>query len=270
MSMIPNISSSATYADYLSKLEASIGAVKTELTTGQKTLTTSEQAEVASLSGKAPQYASAEQTISQAQDVIAVAQTGLGSIKALMARMQLIATQASSASATGSDSYFLDRNFQDLLTEVGRLALSANLNGSNLLSGTASLWVKTGLDNAPGTRVVVNNANIYGLITMGVMSGISVDTPDHANLAMMALSQGLAKLSTSQMDLQASAKQLAARTSNLTDLTKQAQQRIDDIQYVDTKQLRTQLNMLQNLKAIYSDLASQMDASASSQLNILV
>jgi flagellin len=270
MSIIPNISSSATYADYLTKLDASISEVKTELSTGQKTLTAAEQTEVASLSAKAPQYASAEQTISQAQDVIAVAQTGLTSIKSLMARMQIIATQASSASASGADSYFLDRSFQDLLTEVGRLALSASSNGSNLLSGTASLWVQTGLDNVADTRIVVNNVNMYSLITMGVMSGITVDTPENANVAMMALNQAMAKVSGGQMDLNISAQQLAARTNNLTNLSNQAQQGIADIQHVDTQQLRAQLEMLQNLKSTYSDLVTQMDVTASTQLSILV
>lgn len=269
MSIIPNISSSSTYADYLTKLDASISVINSELITGHKALTVVEQAEVLRLSTKTPQYASGEQTISQAQDVIAVAQTGLSSIKDLMARMQLIATQASSASASGADSYFLDRSFQGLLTEVGRLAMSSSSNGSNLLAGTASLWVKTGLDSTAGASVVVNNVNVYGLITMGVMSGIAVDTPENSNLAMMALNQAMSNISGGQMDLQGSSKQLSASTTGLIDLSKQAQNRIDAIQRVDTKQLRVQLDMLQNLKSTYSDLASQMNATASSQLSIL-
>jgi len=267
MSIIPSVSASTTYAGYVSQLDTKIADLQTQLKTGKKTLTDAEQTQVTTLSGKLPSLATTAQTITKAADTIGVAQTGLSTVKDTLAKMQLIASQASGG--TAADNYFLDRNFQQLFSSVTETILKASLNNTNLLNGTGGLWVQTGVDNTPANRFKVNSIDMYGMMTMGVMSGVSVDTPENANLAIQKLSQAMASVNNGQAQLNASHSQLTGKATGVTTDSTQTAQSIADMQKVNVAQLKQQLSILQGLQSSYSDMVSQMGPSASTEFMLL-
>lgn len=267
MSMIPTVTAGTTYAGYVSQLDAKIADLQTQLKTGQKTLTADEQTQVTTLSGKLPGLTSAAQTITKATDTIGVAQTALNTIKGSLAKMQLIASQASGG--TSAENYFLDRNFQQLFSSVTETILKASLNNTNLLNGAGGLWVQTGVDNTAANRFKINSVDMYGMMTMGIMSGISVDTPENANLAIQKLSQAMASVNNGQAQLNASHSQLTGKATGVTTDSTQTSKQIADMQKVNVAQLKQQLSVLQGLQSSYSDMVSQMGPSASTELMLL-
>jgi len=269
MSIIPPVKSSTTYASYLSQLDAEVANLQTELKSGQKTLSAADQGVMTTLSAKLPALDTATQTITKAVDTIAVAQTGLTTMKNTLAQMQSIAMQAAGGNNSGVDNYFLDRSFQTLLGQVTETALKSSLNNTNLLTGSAGLWVQTGVDNIPANRFKVNSVDIYSVMTMGVMSGVTVDTPANAELAIQKLSQAMMTVSGGQLQLGATKTQLNGKSSGVTDTSTRTQQEIADMQKIDAAQLRQQLAILQSMQSAYSDLVSQMGPTASSELVML-
>jgi flagellin-like hook-associated protein FlgL len=210
----------------------------------------------------AKSYATPQDSIANAQKTIGVAQTAITSILKLMPQMQQLAAQASNPTLGFSDSINLNFRFQQLVTEIGKLATKAGLNGTNLLSGTAGMNVIIGTDKTPASRSFINSVNIYGMMTTGLMSNIKLDTPQNAEAAMNALNSALAQINNGQALLKMTSTRLAAQADKLTGQAKTAQNSVNAIQNIDPVKLKAQLAELQSRQNIDYQLISQLDPNA--------
>jgi flagellin-like hook-associated protein FlgL len=259
---------SSSYSGYVTDLQTQIDAVQAKLTTGKNVLTPSDTATVTQLSAKSTAVASAETSITKAKSVIDVAITGLKSISTVMGQLNTLAMNAKSPGLSNNDLDSFNTRFQNLLLEVQKLASSASVNGSNLLTGTASLFVTTGVDGTPSSKTTIGNVNVFGLVTMGEMSGMKVDTTDHAAKAMDAISHAMSYLASRQSQLQFTSQTLTKQGAAVTNLGTQTQNQISAIQNVNVPQLQAQLQALQNMQKIDYDFLSQIDPTAASVLTI--
>lgn len=83
-------------------------------------------------------YRSALLNNTQADSLLQVAYGGLSDISSLLDDLKSLATQANSSSLTAVDRANLDLQFQNLRTEVDRIAGQTNFNGIYLLDGSTS------------------------------------------------------------------------------------------------------------------------------------
>ena len=83
---------------------------------------------------------------SQGSSLLQVADGALSQIVDILQRQKAIATQASSGQLTDTNRSLLNQEFQNLTSEVDRLATSTNFNGVNLLAG--GLGSKTSLSRS--------------------------------------------------------------------------------------------------------------------------
>lgn len=245
-------STTGSYAGYIADAQAQIATIQKELSTGQKTLSAADQSTVTNLSAKATAYAAVDKSVADAQSLISKAQSGLTSITALLNRMSQMAAQATTTGADNAISF----NFQQLLTEAGKLTADAGLNGHNLLSGTAGLFVQTGTDGTPAAQTFVPSVNFYGVVTFGVLSGIGIDTPTKASQAVDALRTALANVVSSQYSLGVSAKQLTAKVAANDQQKTQAEATVASLKNVDKAKLQAQLTALQSKVDVYTLLNS--------------
>ena len=176
--------------------------------------------------------------------------------------MQQLAAQGSNPSLGFSDSMNLNFRFQQLVTEIGKLATSAGLNGTNLLSGTAGMNVIIGTDKTAASRSFINNLNIYGMMTTGLMSGIKLDTPQNAQAAMNSLNSALSQINNGQALLKMTSSRLAAQANKLNGLATTAQNSVNTMQNIDPAKLKAQLAQLQSQQNISYQLISQLDPNA--------
>jgi len=159
--------------------------------------------------------------------------------------------------------------FQQLFTEIGKLATSAGLNGTNLLSGTSGMNVITGTDKTAASRSFINSINIYGMMTMGLLSNIKVDSPTNAQAAMSALQSALAQINNGQAALKLTSTRLATQATKLTGLASDSQKTIDTLQKADVIKLNAQLTQLQNQQDVDYQLINQLDPTAYKTLKLL-
>jgi flagellin-like hook-associated protein FlgL len=258
-----------TFTSYVKDLNSKIKTVKSEIASGQNTLTSEQQATVTSLSATIKSYSTPQASITAAQNTIGVAQKAIASILPIMNQMQQLAAQASNSSIGSADSMNMNFRFQQLFTQIGKLATSAGLNGTNLLSGTAGMNVITGTDKTAASRSFVNSVDIYGMMTTGLLSNIKLDSPSNAQSAMWALNSALAQITSGQASLKATTNRLTAQASKLSGLSNTAQQLIDTLQNIDITKLNTQLTQLQSQQNINYQLISQLDSTAYKNLKLL-
>ncbi|MBT8542947.1 hypothetical protein G6714_07210 [Polynucleobacter paneuropaeus] len=251
-----------TFTNYVKDFQTKINSINTQLKNGKATLTTAQQDQVTTLSATAQSYLTPQASITAAQNTIGVAQTAITSILKLMPQLQQLASQASDPTLGFSDSTNYNFRFQQLVTEIGKLATKANLNGTNLLSGTAGMNVIIGTDKTPASRSFINSVNIYGMMTTGLMSGIKLDTQENAQAAVNALNSALAQINNGQALLKMTSSRLTAQANILTGLAKTAQDSVSAIQNIDPFKLKAQLAQLQSQQNVDYQLISQLDPNA--------
>ncbi|QWD11955.1 hypothetical protein G6704_05675 [Polynucleobacter paneuropaeus] len=251
-----------TFTNYVKDFQTKINSINTQLKNGKATLTTAQQDQVTTLSAAAQSYSTPQASITAAQNTIGVAQTAITTILKLMPQLQQLASQASDPTLGSSDSTNYNFRFQQLVTEIGKLATKANLNGTNLLSGTAGMNVIIGTDKTAASRSFINSVNIYGMMTTGLMSNIKLDTPENAQAAVNALNSALAQINNGQSLLKMTSTRLSTQANKLTGLAKTAQDSVSAIQNIDPVKLKAQLAQLQSQQNVDYQLISQLDPNA--------
>jgi len=113
-----------------------------------------------------------------AQDGIAalqIAEGGLAEITNIMQRQRELAVQSSNDTLTSTERKYLDDEFQELSKEIGRIALSTDYNGKNLLSnGTFTNGSSTG--NSNNSFGVVDSAAPLGAHSFTLHVGANYTT----------------------------------------------------------------------------------------------
>jgi flagellin-like hook-associated protein FlgL len=254
------------YQTQANAVAAQIASINSQISAGTNVLTVSQQKTVTTLSQKASSYSTPEASIKNAQSVVALAQTGLTSIKSLLQQMQVLAEQASDTQLSSSDSTNFNTRFQSLVTQIGKAATSASLNGSSLLSGTAGLNVTTDITKGVNSYTRIQSVNVYGMLTAGILSGVAVDSPEKAQTAIEQISGALSQISSGQAALNYAASSLTKQNNTLTGDVNSIDAQINSITNVNVKQLQAQLTTLHNQYNVDYSIASQLNASASENL----
>ncbi|MBU3621863.1 flagellin [Polynucleobacter sp. CS-Odin-A6] len=248
--------------------QTKIKALESQLVSGKKVLTTEQQDTVATLSKTASSFTKPQASITAAQNTIGVAQTAITSINKLMRQMQQMASLASSPSLNASDSNNFNFRFQKLVTEIGKLATSAKLNGTNLLSGTAGMNVVIGTDKTAASRYFINSVNVFGMMTTGLLSGVKLDTPQNAQEANNSIRSAMMQISNGETNLKYASSELSKKANELTGLSVQASDSIKTLQNIDPVKVKEQLTQLKSKQNIDYQLISQLDPDAYKSLKI--
>jgi len=124
-----------------------------------------------------------------AQDGISLAQVAEGSLSEvsnILVRMRELAVQAANGAISDNDRAVINTEFTELISEVDRIASSAEFNGVTLLDGsTTQLDIQVGID-AGGTNQITLALVDSRSTTLGVDS-LTVDTSTNAEAAITAL-----------------------------------------------------------------------------------
>lgn len=73
----------------------------------------------------------------QASSLLQVADGGMAKVSDILLRMKALAVQAQSGSVTDNERVFLDREYQQLISQIDDIATQTNFNGAQLLNGAS-------------------------------------------------------------------------------------------------------------------------------------
>ena len=157
------------------------------------------------------------QASQNAQNGISFIQTTEGYLQEttdLMQRIRELAVQSSNGIYSDEDRMQIQVEISALVSEVDRIASSAQFNGMNMLTGrfamptgenvvTGSMWFHIGSNMDQRTQVFIGtmSAMALGIREIGSEEKISLSTPEDANRAIGTIDEALKKINKQRADL---------------------------------------------------------------------
>ena len=152
-----------------------------------------------------------------ASDGISFIQTTEGYLQEttdILQRIRELAIQSSNGIYSSEDRMQIQVEISALVSEVDRVASSAQFNGMNMLTGrfaqstgenvvTASMWFHIGANMDQRMQVFIGtmSASSLGLRELGTEEKLSLATPEDANRAIGTIDEGLKKINKQRADL---------------------------------------------------------------------
>ncbi len=180
--------------------------------------------------------------------LVQTAEGSMNDIANVLQQMSTLASQASTGTYSSTQLSNLNTTFQALLSEVERVASTAQFNGINLLNGsTGSISIQIGSNDTSNDRLTVTLSNLTTGSAGLNISSLAVDTNAHAQSALSTLqtavntvTTALSKAGASEVNLSAAVDNNNATVANLT----AARSRIQDADFAAESSNLSRYNIL--------------------------
>ena len=217
--------------------------------------------------------------IKNASDGISTVQTTEGALQestSILQRMRELAVQSRNDSNSPEGRDALNKEFAQMSSELTRIANSTNLNGKNLLNGSAStMTFQVGSDSGAANQISVTLSASFDANTMGVGSAITIVGSDSAaaetnfSAAIAAIDSALSTINNTRSDLGAVQNRLTSTISNLQNINANASQALSRIEDTDFAAETAQLTKQQTLQQASTSVLAQANQLPSAVLKLL-
>lgn len=161
----------------------------------------------------------AERNAQDGISLVQVAESALGEISNILIRMRELGVQAASDTVGPTERGFLDREFQQDLAEIDRIANSTEFNGVPLLNGTASTFeVQVGTRNNPTIdRIKLFDASSadVNVVSLGINLATVADKSNAQN-SLAAIDSALNSVTATRANFGAIQNRLQSVINNIT------------------------------------------------------
>jgi len=223
------------------------------------------------------------QAIQNANDGISVAQTAEGALQAttdILQRMRELAVKARNGTNGTADQTATNAEFAQMSDEITRISASTNLNGKNLLDGSAgTVTLQVGANTGSANHIDLVLTGKFDATSLSVNSGALVLTGTsgtgagsasvNIDNAITAIDAAIASIGATRASLGASQNRLTSTISNLQNITENttaAQGRVQDTDFAaETANLTKQ----QTLQQASTSVLAQANQLPSAVLKLL-
>ncbi len=155
-----------------------------------------------------------------ANDGISLVQTaegGLNEITNIMIRLRELTIQAASDTVGETERGFLDKEYQQLTTEVDRIAQSTTFNGTKLLNGEGqgTMEFHVGAFAGEQNKIIFESGETNASISSLGIEGTGVSDKDSARDSIGTIDSGLEIISSQRANLGALQSRLQSTVNNL-------------------------------------------------------
>ncbi|SFB48133.1 flagellin [Pseudomonas sp. NFIX10] len=218
--------------------------------------------------------------IKNANDGISIAQTAEGALQEstnILQRMRELAVQARNDSNGTDDRIALNKEFATMSDELTRIANSTNLNGKNLIDGSAgTMTFQVGSNTGADNQITLTLGSSFDAATLSVGSGtVVISAVDSAtaesatSAAIDAIDAALKTINTSRADLGAAQNRLTSTISNLQNINENASAALGRVQDTDFAAETAQLTKQQTLQQASTSVLAQANQLPSAVLKLL-
>ena len=217
--------------------------------------------------------------IKNANDGISIAQTAEGAMQEqtnILQRMRELAVQARNDSNSDDDRVALNKEFAQMSDELTRIAESTQLNGKNLLDGTAGVMTcQVGSNTGTSNQITITLDSGFDAATLSVDSGTIAISGDSAAIeaafsaAVTAIDAALQTINSSRADLGASQNRLTSTINNLQNINENAGAALGRVQDTDFAAETAQLTKQQTLQQASTSVLAQANQLPSAVLKLL-
>ena len=223
------------------------------------------------------------QAIQNANDGISVAQTAEGALQAstdILQRMRELAVKARNGTNGTADQTATNAEFAQMSDEITRISAATNLNGKNLLDGSAgTVTLQVGANTGSANHIDLVLSSKFDAVSLSVGSGTVVLTgtsgtgagsaSQNIDNAITAIDAAIAAIGATRASLGASQNRLTSTIQNLQNITENttaAQGRVQDTDFAaETANLTKQ----QTLQQASTSVLAQANQLPSAVLKLL-
>ncbi|MEO6680638.1 MAG: flagellin domain-containing protein [Pseudomonas sp.] len=217
--------------------------------------------------------------VKNANDGISMAQTAEGALQEstnILQRMRELAVQARNGTNGTADQTATNAEFAQMSDELTRISASTNLNGKNLLDGSAgTMTLQVGSNTGSANHIDLTLSSKFDAVSLSVGSGTVVLTGTTAvsgagsaatniDNAITAIDAAIAAIGATRANLGASQNRLTSTISNLQNITENvtaAQGRVQDTDFAaETANLTKQQTLQQASTAVLAQ-ANQLPSA---------
>ena len=208
------------------------------------------------------------QAVRNANDGISLSQTAegaMGGISNILVRMRELAVQSASGTNGTTDRTAIQTEVTALLSQIGDIATRTTFNGTNLLSGGASIDIQTGTASGQTVNIAIGDLTAAGL----AVAAVDLSTAAGAGTALGLLDTAIQTVATGRANLGAQQNRLEAAVDNLTSTVTNlanAKSRIED---TDFSAESTKLAAASILSQASTAMLAQANQSQQGVLNLL-
>jgi len=217
--------------------------------------------------------------IKNANDGISIAQTAEGAMQEqtnILQRMRELAVQSRNDTNSEDDRIALNKEFAQMSDELTRIAESTQLNGKNLLDGSAGVMTfQVGSNTGASNQITIALDSGFDAATLSVDSGTIVISGDSAAIeaafsaAVTAIDAALQTINSSRADLGASQNRLTSTINNLQNINENAEAARGRVQDTDFAAETAQLTKQQTLQQASTSVLAQANQLPSAVLKLL-
>ncbi|WP_260955436.1 flagellin domain-containing protein [Pseudomonas citri] len=218
--------------------------------------------------------------IKNANDGISIAQTAEGALQEstnILQRMRELAVQARNDSNGTADRTALNKEFAQMSDELTRIANSTNLNGKNLIDGSAgTMTFQVGSNTGADNQITLTLDSGFDAATLSVDSAtVVISAVDSASAetatanAIDKIDAALATINSSRADLGAAQNRLTSTISNLQNINENASAALGRVQDTDFAAETAQLTKQQTLQQASTSVLAQANQLPSAVLKLL-
>ncbi|MCP1500414.1 flagellin FliC [Pseudomonas hormoni] len=216
--------------------------------------------------------------IKNANDGVSIAQTAEGALQEstnILQRMREIALQSRNDSNGTADRTALDKEYQQSIAELTRIAQSTNLNGKALIDGTAgAMEFQVGAGTTSDNQITLTLASSFDSSALAMTGTTISGTSNAANhsavaSAISAIDNALAKINATRADLGAAQNRFATTISNLQNINENASAALSRVQDTDFAAETAQLTKQQTLQQASTAVLAQANQLPSAVLKLL-
>ena len=153
----------------------------------------------------------ANNNISYGQSMLDIADSAMGEIGGIMARMSELAAQAANGTYSDEQRASMEAERQGLAEEVGRIAETTTFNGMKILNGEG-FQVQVGTGSGPDSQIAVAGSDIKALAQQ--LASQNISTQDGAKAALDSLSGQIQSLASARGEMGAAMSRLEVSTEN--------------------------------------------------------
>jgi flagellin len=220
--------------------------------------------------------------VKNANDGISMAQTAEGALQEstnILQRMRELAVQARNGTNGSADQAATNSEFGTMSDELTRIAASTNLNGKNLLDGSAgTMTLQVGSNVGTANQISLNLSSSFDAVSLSVDSGTLVLTGTsgaagtagtNIDNAITAIDAAIASIGSTRANLGASQNRLTSTIANLQNITENVTAAQGRVQDTDFAAETAQLTKNQTLQQASTSVLAQANQLPSAVLKLL-
>lgn len=214
--------------------------------------------------------------IKNANDGISMAQTAEGALQEssnILQRMRELGVQSASGSNSVKDRGALDKEYQAMALELTRISKSTNLNGINLLDGTAGtaglVKIQVGSGTAGQNQIDLQlpTTAVDAVTLLTDVGDLNTDTT--AKTAVNSIDTALQTINDMRADLGATQNRLTSTVSNLQNINENVSAALGRVQDTDFAAETAQMTKQQTLQQASTAVLAQANQLPSAVLKLL-